>query len=648
MYTKFADLLRAARQRLFVGRKEELDLFDEALAGESRPCAVLYVHGPGGVGKTSLLHMFADRARRRGRKTVFLDTRLLEASPDTFLRALGDGLAPGADVDPLAYLEASSDAYALFFDTTETIGSLDWWLRERFLPALPDRVVTVFAGRFKPSLAWRMDPGWQALVRVVSLRNLSSVDTMAYLERRQVPDERHRDILEFTRGYPLALSLMSDMIEQRAGAVAAAEPDIIQALLTHFLDEAPTPEHRQALHVCATIRHTTEQALALLLEQDDVHAPFEWLRTLSFIDASPEGLFPHDMARKVLMADLQWRAPEWHNELQRRARHYYMGQMNGVGGPQMREVLIDYLYLHRDNPLLKPIFTQLQSDWQEQVAHSPIIDDAFAVADTEALVAMIGRHEGEAAAVFARYWLDRQPAGVRVYRDHSGVPLGVFLPLRLEADMGERDRADPAVDRALDYLLRFAPLREGENALLFRFWLSDETYQGISLIQSMCFIQMVRLYLTTPGLAFSFLPCAEPDLWQTLFAYVDLHRLPEADYALEGRTWVPFGHDWRATPPGEWLTRLASRVPSPSTSHRAIGSSSEPWKRPISSPPRPRSSRPNNSASPTARSEGTSPPASKPSRRPSGRRKWVRRAFKVRGVRFKVFERKVSRFWSGG
>ena len=227
-----------------------------------------------------------------------------------------------------------------------------------------------------------------------------------------------------------------------------------------------------------------------------------------------------------------------------------MGQMNGAGGVQIREVLIDYLYLHRDNPLLKPIFTQLQSDWMEQSSNSPIIDDAYHISDTEAILAMIERHEGAAAVEVARRWLVRQPAGVRVYRDPAGAPLGVFVPLRLEADMGEEDRADPAVDRALTYLQHFAPLREGENALLFRFWLSDETYQGISLIQSMCFIQMVRLYLTTPGLAFSFLPCAEPDHWQTLFAYVDLHRLPEADYALEAGTWVPFGHDWRVTPPG--------------------------------------------------------------------------------------------------
>ncbi|MEZ4701671.1 MAG: AAA family ATPase [Rhodothermales bacterium] len=562
MYTRFADLLHAARQRLFVGRQEELDLFDQALTAVERPYSVLFVHGPGGVGKTSLLHMFAERAKHCGWRPGYIDTRTLEPSPDAMLRALGAMMGAPAGADVIDLLNGSPERHVLLFDTTETIRPLDWWLRERFLPALSDRVIVVFAGRFKPSVAWRIDPGWQALVRAVPLRNLSTSESLAYLQKRQVPDARHRAILSFTHGYPLALSLMSDMVEQRPDAAGAdASPDIVQALLTHFLDEAPGPEHRRALYVCAAVRQTTEQTLRTLLDPDDAHGVFEWLRTLSFIDAGPAGLFPHDMARQVLVADLQWREPDWHAELHRRARTYYIGHLQDASGPEMRERLIDFLYLHRENPLLKPIFTQLQSDWNEQTAQNPIVDDALGPDDIDPLVDMVAHHEGDGPASWARRWLERQPEHVRVYRDGTGRPLGMLLPILLTPE--DADLEDPAVAHAMDFLRRHAPLREGECAVHFRFWMSGETYQDLSLIQSMCFIQMVRMYLTIPGLAFSFLPCADPDLWKMIFAYVDLHRFPDADYPTDRSKMGVYGHDWRVTPPAEWLSRLASRVPSP-------------------------------------------------------------------------------------
>ena len=43
---------------------------------------------------------------------------------------------------------------------------------------------------------------------------------------------------------------------------------------------------------------------------EDAHELFAWLRDLSFVEAGPDGLFPHDLARDVLDADLRWRDPD--------------------------------------------------------------------------------------------------------------------------------------------------------------------------------------------------------------------------------------------------------------------------------------------------------------------------------------------------
>jgi hypothetical protein len=127
--------LRRARERRFVGRAGELELFRAALDTPEPPFTVLWVHGPGGVGKSALLRAFADSAADAGATATLLDLRDVEPSPSGFTTALGE---PGR---------------VLLLDTWESAAPLDGWLRERFLPALPADSVVVVAGRVPPSRA---------------------------------------------------------------------------------------------------------------------------------------------------------------------------------------------------------------------------------------------------------------------------------------------------------------------------------------------------------------------------------------------------------------------------------------------------------------------------------------------------------------
>ena len=53
--SRLATRLTLARQRRFVGREAERDLFQRALVAPDLPFAILYIYGPGGIGKTTLL-----------------------------------------------------------------------------------------------------------------------------------------------------------------------------------------------------------------------------------------------------------------------------------------------------------------------------------------------------------------------------------------------------------------------------------------------------------------------------------------------------------------------------------------------------------------------------------------------------------------
>ena len=83
------DLLASRRQRRFVGRASEVELFRVALDSPEPPFLLLHIHGPPGIGKTRLLDVYAGLAADAGASVVRLDGRELLPSPPAVLQALG-------------------------------------------------------------------------------------------------------------------------------------------------------------------------------------------------------------------------------------------------------------------------------------------------------------------------------------------------------------------------------------------------------------------------------------------------------------------------------------------------------------------------------------------------------------------------------
>ena len=169
----------------------------------------------------------------------------------------------------------------------------------------------MLAGRHAPAPAWSTDIEWAPLARVLALRNLPPDESQSYLTLRGVDAARHAQALAMTHGHPLALSLVADACA-RSPADAfdlGHEPDIVRTLLQKLFDEVPSAQHRLALDTCATIPAMTEPVLAAALGCDDAHAIFEWVAGLSFIEHGPRGLFPHDLAREVLLRRLALAQP---------------------------------------------------------------------------------------------------------------------------------------------------------------------------------------------------------------------------------------------------------------------------------------------------------------------------------------------------
>lgn len=560
MSPSLADRLMEARHTRFVGRDGELSVFESALRAEILPFYILHIFGPGGVGKTTLLQEFSLLSERYGARPVYLDARHIDLSPDAFIKTLKASLGfhNGGSIAEL--LDASPQRTVILIDTYETLTPLDSWLRTSFLPQLPDTVLTVFAGRMPPDVAWQGDVGWQDLVRIISLRNLSHEESRAFLHKRGLPSDHEQSILEFTHGHPLALSLVAEVFSQRGhmGLHPEESPDVVKTLMERFVQQVPGPAHRTALEACALVRVTTETLLGEMLgmptsgpASEGVHTLFEWLRALSFIESSAEGIFPHDLARETLVTDLRWRNPDWYVELHNRARKYYTDRLNQTSGLAQQRLMLDTVFLHRDNAVIRSFF-----DWQTTGSMVPY---ALEESDIPALEKMVAIHEGEDSAGVALYWFGKYPQNITVWRDLESAPLGFLLSLPLHALTEEDTQRDPAVRQGRKFLESRALLQANEVVTLFRFWMSRDSYQGVSPIQSLIFIQVAKHYLTTPGLAFTFFPCADPDFWAAILGYAELTRYPEADFEVGGKRYGTYGHDWRVMRPAAWIARLAEK-----------------------------------------------------------------------------------------
>ena len=251
-----------------------------------------------------------------------LDARELPPSPE----AVAAGLA--AAYEPLA---ASGGRRVLMIDTYELLQPFDALVRDQLLPGLPADTLVVLAGQNAPGPEWLADPGWSELVDVMPLGNLSTADSDAFLAQRRIPPEARDGAVRFTRGHPLALALVGEVLAHDGAFDPKGSPDVIATLVERFVHAVPSAEHRHALEACAQVRLLTQPLLARLVGTSDASELFGWLRRLPFVDSGRAGLYLHDLAKDAIATDLEWRDPQRFAELHATAREHYLSSLRSAG-----------------------------------------------------------------------------------------------------------------------------------------------------------------------------------------------------------------------------------------------------------------------------------------------------------------------------
>lgn len=560
------DALAVARDRAFVGRTAELAAFRAALEGEHSAYPVHYLHGPGGIGKSTLLRRFAREARLAGRVVVEVDGRTVTPTPQGFTAAIGEA--------------AERPEMVLLVDTFERCQGLEIWLSEQFLLGLPVGSVAVIAGRRPPDAHWTSDPGWVDLLLVTSVRNLTPDDATRLLHARGLRRQVQQALLSFTGGNPLALTLAASVAIKNEAASFDWEPskDVIAALLVGLLGDIPSPAHRRALEICAHSYVTSETLLRALLGAE---APelFAWLRQQPYIESTDAGLFPHDVVRETLEADLRWRDPEGFADMHRTVHRHLAERVRSVSDAQLLPATNALLYLYRREAAAD--FRKLRAGGDapdEPQAAGHVEDGPYAAADRQRVLELAQTTEGEPSANICRFWLDHQPEAFRVYRStQTGEIVAFFAWLLLGEPLGTD--VDPIVEAAWAHARSSAPLRPGEHMALARFHVRPpvrlplRTSAPTNLMHWRALGEIIR----DDRLAWTFFIRPDTGYWDDYMHRLSLMRISRRP-RIDGQTYALFGHDWRAQPMSSWLEARSkvilsgsqTRTPSPTAEQQEL------------------------------------------------------------------------------
>ena len=302
----------------FVGRTRELSLL-QACLGNEPPASVVLVHGPAGIGKSTLLRELARRARVAAWDVFFVEGRELPPTPDALEAALAEARASPR---PLSLI-----------DTYERMAALDGYLRRELLPSMPGEALIVIAGRGAPDPAW-FDGGWQEVGCEIPLTGLGPNEALGLLGAHGVNGDRADAIIGWAEGSPLALALAAETAAQDADwnpAVGTEHPQVLQSLIRRVVDGELKGERLSALAVAAIARVTTPELLAAVLPESDAAAAYERLRSLSFTEPLGDGLTLHELVRRTLQADFRVRDPDRERELRRRIADHMYEQAERLG-----------------------------------------------------------------------------------------------------------------------------------------------------------------------------------------------------------------------------------------------------------------------------------------------------------------------------
>lgn len=550
MRRTIADVARDRSSETLVGRERELHSLLALLESDRK--YVAYVHGVAGIGKSSLLAAFAVRARERGTLVVSLDSRTLEPTDRGFQAALARAISLRG-VGSIKRLVGRLDELGptcLLLDHYEFLRLIDTWLRQELVPALPETVRLVIAGREAPVAGWLISAELADAVEVMVLGPLETRDGIELLRRHGVSDSSAPALERLGRGHPLALKLAAAAAAERPDLAAedVAGPRVLDELTRLYVSDVQDPTTRRALEAAAVVRRTTNSLIASLLPDVAPQDAFDRLHDLPFVEVRPDGLLIHDAVREAMASYLRASDPVRHRQWRRVAWRALRDEVGGAGPEQLWRYTADMLYLI-ENPVVREAFFPSGAQ--------PLAVEPARQSDLAAIELITRRHDGDEAWELMHAWWDKQPTAFSVVRDRDGRVRGFHC--LLEQAMLMPPRVDDPVVNGWWRNLQANPPPAGQTVLGYRRWLDLEHGEAPSAAQAASWLDVKRTYmLLRPRLRRMYTVVADPAPYLPVVLKLGFRPFEEGIAHIGGLDFTSVGLDFGPNSVDGWLAGLVA------------------------------------------------------------------------------------------
>jgi hypothetical protein len=549
MTVRVRDLLAQRAGETFVGRADELSELLSILYDGPR---VVFVHGIAGIGKSTLLEAFADRMRARGAAVVTLDCRAVEPTERGLLYELGNAIGGmiAKPEDAVERLASLGSRVVLSLDNYEVFRLMDTWLRNVFVPLLPDNVRVVLVGRDRPVLAWLTSPGW--LLRVIALGPLRESESAEILMSSGIGQVDTELINRFACGHPLALKLATTAVTEQQyseGSTTSGFQWVVEELTRLYLADVSDPLARQAIDASSVIRRTTLSLLRAMLPNTAPQDAFERLQALPFVENDRDGLCMHGLVQQAIAASLRAIDPSRYQEYRRAAWRQLNTEARNIGLSDLWRYTADLLFII-ENPVVREGF--FPTGTQEYVVEPAREEDGPAIKK------ICNRHEPPSSASLLRTWWKRTPQSFHVVRKHDGAVAGFYLMFDPATISPSHLRDDPIVQSWWEHIGN-DPVPKQQRVLFLRRWLSREHGEAPSSVQAACWLDIKRSYLEMrPHLRRVYLAVQDLPVYAPVAQRLGFRPLVEAEENLGGVLYHTALLDFGPASVDGWLAGLVA------------------------------------------------------------------------------------------
>jgi hypothetical protein len=520
------------------------------------PTSLYFVHGPGGIGKTTLLERLRAETVASGVGFVMIDAAGIPAKPDALISAVMNAFEPdGATrgLEALASGRLASDRNVLVIDSFEHLEPASGWVRDALLPSLPSQMTVVLAGRQPPDSRWTAHPLWCTGMHCIRLDSLSRAESARLLTAYDVAEGAHAAILDLCHGHPLALVMLAAEVRRVDRVPEELGPDLVRELAHRCVAQAPTPLHRAALEACAQALTTTVPLLSDVVDTASAVMLFEWLAAQNYVRASPHGLQPHELVRVAIDEELRWRDPQTWRALQHAINRHLIRRLRE--GPDISRTALELQFLGRHSPLMQRYFDY------STLGNIPV--GPATEADASGIARLRDAALPPAERMSFEHWRGHGAARTMVARHRGGEVCGVTLVLRLD-QLDERSAAvDPVVNavwHALGEALHDQAL--AKVSLISRFTIPEGERRGLNPAMNALQMYHSTLWATELNLRFYVVVSVYPDHFAPLLEGTGFRRVSGCDLVIDGLPIGCFVHDWQTDPWLDWHDRMLGMPPA--------------------------------------------------------------------------------------